>query len=626
MKTFFFFSLAVLFPAGASKDFSYKISNKVDAFQTAKPEKIENQKLKKLESKNQHLQNNSLINSIIQKDSLRNLNSSNYNLKKLRSQQEHTKNQHLQNNSLEKLDSDKIKTNSKKAGFKKEIVIGSKIFTENILLGELLALILEQKYNFKVTRKFNMGGTKLVFDALKSGDIDIYPEYTGTGYAMILKESQKLSPEETYLFVKKEFLTRHQLLWSPPLGFENTYTLTVRKSDSRFKNISSTSELEELSFPLQLAAGHEFTERKDGWRLFSKNYKLNLKKNQILSMNPALMYSAIRNKKVDLIMAYSTDGRIKAYQLKTLKDDKKFFPSYLASYLTRQEFLEKHPEIKEIFKIMENQISEEEMIQLNNEVDQNKKGISQTSHDFLIKKGILKSTEDTKIKKSESQKQESLLSYYYQKKNYLLKIFIEHLVLVFTALMLALLFALPLSIWALYNSKIEKIAFFFVNTLQTIPSMALLGALIPLLGIGFAPAITALFIYSLLPLIRNTFEGLKNIDNSYIEVSAGIGLTKGQILRHIQIPLALPVMIAGIRTAVILLVGTATLAAFIGAGGLGDPIFRGIATLDSRLIFMGAIPACALAVFLDMGLGLLEQVLVSKGLQKKRKINPLLIE
>ena len=516
---------------------------------------------------------------------------------------------------------------------KKELVIGSKIFTENILLGELIALILEQNHGFKIKRKFNMGGTKLVFDALKAGSIDIYPEYTGTGYAMILKESQKLSPDETYLFVKKEFLKRHQLVWSPPLGFENTYILAVRKSDSRFQKINSTSELEGLDFPLQLASEHEFTERKDGWRLFSKNYKLNLKNNQILSMSASLMYSAIHNKKVDIIMAYSTDGRIKAYQLKTLKDDKKFFPSYLASYLTRQKLLNSHPEIKSIFQALENQISAEEMTALNNEVDQLKRGVSQTAQAFLLKKGILKTENEnwkpsafTDQKSNPLEEKESLASYYFQKRAYLLKIFKEHLSLVFTALMLALFVSLPLSIWAVYNSKIEKALFFLINTLQTIPSIALLGALIPFLGIGFAPAITALFIYSLLPLIRNSFEGIKNIDNSYIEISAGLGLTKWQILRFVQIPLALPVIIAGVRTSVVLLVGTATLAAFIGAGGLGDPIFRGIATLDSRLIFMGAIPSCALAVLLDKALNLLEKALVSKGLQKKRKINPLLIK
>ena len=550
-------------------------------------------------------------------------NTENSKLNSINSQQspplqtENTENSKLNSTNSQQIPSLQEPT-SKDSDLEKKLVIASKVFTENIILGELLALILEENYGFKVIRKFNMGGTKLIFDALVSEGVDIYPEYTGTGYAMILKESKKLSPEETYKFVKDRFLKKYQLVWSPPLGFENTYILAVRKSDSRFKNISLASELEDLSLPLLLAADHEFTERKDGWSLFSKQYQLHLKNNTLLSMNSALMYAAIDNKKVDIIMAYSTDGRIKSYQLKTLKDDKNFFPSYLASYLTRKDILETYPEVKKTFKLLDNQISQEEMMELNNQVDQLKKGISQTAHNFLIQKGILK----TKPLKETSN---HLISYYFQKRAYILKIIIEHLILIFTALILALMVSLPLSIWAVYNSRVEKILFFLVNNLQTIPSIALLGALVPILGIGFAPAVTALFIYSLLPLVRNSFEGIKNIDNSYIEISAGLGLTKRQILRYVQIPLALPMIIAGIRTSVVLLVGTATLAAFIGAGALGDPIFRGIATLDSRLIFMGAVPACLLAILLDKLFSILEQLLISKGLKKKRKIDPLLI-
>ena len=500
----------------------------------------------------------------------------------------------------------------------KKLIIGSKIFTENILLGEIIAQLLEQNYGFQITRKFNMGGTKLLFDALKTGSIDLYPEYTGTGYAMILKESKKLSPQATYTFVQKKFLKKYQMLWSPPLGFENTYVLALRKNDSRFKNVSLNSDLEHLDFPLKIASEHEFTERKDGWKLFKQSYKL--KKATILSLNPSLMYTAIDNNKVDIIVSYSTDGRIQNYQLKTLKDDKNFFPSYLASYLTTKRLIKSQPELKEAFQALEGQISPQEMRELNRQVEQLKKSLPEVASHFLLKKDLLKDIENKTKAQSLSLSQESLLSYYYKKRGYFFKILKEHLILVFTALFLALLFSFPLSLWAVYNKRVEKLLFFFVNILQTIPSMALLGALIPFLGIGFTPAITALFIYSLLHLIRNIFEGIKNIDSHSVEVSAGIGLNQWQTLRNIQIPLAMPIIIAGVRTALILLVGTATLAAFIGAGGLGDPIFRGIATLDSRLIFMGAVPACVLALFLDKSLNLVEKLLISKGLQKRPSV------
>lgn len=501
----------------------------------------------------------------------------------------------------------------------KQLIIGSKIFTENILLAEMLSLLLEEKYNFKIVRKFNMGGTKLVFDSLKNEHIDIYPEYTGTGYTMLLKRSGETNPKKTYRIVKSEFLKKFQMVWSLPLGFENTYTLAVREKDLRFQKIHSISQLKGHISLFRLGVGHEFVERKDGFDNFSKKYRLHFLKNQIVTMNPALMYSALHNKKVDMIMAYSTDGRIKAFKLKTLKDDKSFFPSYEAAYLTRQNILEAWPEVQVAFLDLENNINEKEIISLNNQVDQLDYGLSQTARNFLIKKNLL-SGKVQKLQKAD------LMDYYISKKKYFFKILMEHLVLIFASLLLALCFSVPIGIWAIRNSKVEKVVFFLVNILQTIPSIALLGILIPFLGIGFTPAVSALFFYSLLPLIRNTFEGIKNVDRSYIEASAGMGLNAWQILIFVQIPLALPVILAGVRIATVIVVGTATLAAFIGAGGLGDPIFRGIATLDSRLIFLGAVPACLLAVILDASIAFIEKIVISKGLKLEKNIKNIELE
>ncbi len=496
---------------------------------------------------------------------------------------------------------------------KKEIVIGSKTFTENILLAEMLALLLEEKHGFKVIRKFNMGGTKLVFDALKNGSIDIYPEYTGTGYTMLLKLSGKTDPDITYNIVKEEFLKKFDLIWSLPLGFENTYALAVRKGDERFQDIHSVSQLKGQTAWLSLGAGHEFLERQDGFKNFTEKYGLYFSKDKIFTMHSGLMYSALKNREVDMIMAYSTDGRIKTFNLKTLKDDRRFFPAYEVAYLIRQEDFNKFPELGKALKGLEGNISEEEMIFLNNQVDELKYELPQAARMFLITKNLLRG-------KTQKFKNINLIDYYLSKKTYFFKIFIEHLFLTFISLFLALCFAVPVGIWATRNHKVERAIFTIVNTLQTVPSLALLGLFIPFLGIGFVPAILALFIYSLLPLIRNTFEGIKNVDRHFIESSAGMGLTEGQILRFVQIPLALPVILAGVRTSAVIVVGTATLAAFIGAGGLGDPIFRGIATLDSRLIFLGAIPACLLAIVMDKSLAILENIMISKGLKLEKDI------
>ena len=499
---------------------------------------------------------------------------------------------------------------------KKAIFIGSKIFTENVLLAEMLALLLEERHGLKVIRKFNMGGTQLVFSALRRGDIDIYPEYTGTGWVMILKKSRSAEPKKTYHAVKKEFLKRFNLIWSLPLGFENTYALAVHKKDPRFKSVNQISQLKGQAPLFRLALSHEFAERKDGFKNFIKKYKLNFLKNNILTMNAGLMFSALDNKKTDIIIADSTDGRIKAFNLKTLKDDKKFFPSYQAAYLTRSEALSQSPEIKQAFQSLEGSISEKEMIRLNSQVDQLKKGVSKTARGFLIKKSLLKG-------KAQAEGEQSLLAYYMGRKKYLFKILMEHLILVFSSLFFALLFSVPAGLWAARQPSAGKAVFALVNTLQTVPSLALLGLFVPLLGIGFLPAICALFLYSLLPIIRNTFEGLKNVDRHFIEVSSGMGLSQWQILKYVQIPLALPVMLAGVRTSAVTLVGTAALAAFIGAGGLGDPIFRGISILDSRLIFLGAVPACLLAVALDQLLALLESLMISKGLKLEKSLKNL---
>ena len=495
----------------------------------------------------------------------------------------------------------------------KQLTIGSKIFTENILLAEMLSLLLEEKYNFKIIRKFGLGGTKLVFDSLKNGHIDIYPEYTGTGYTMLLRRSGETNPRKIYHIVKIEFLKKFQMVWSLPLGFENTYALAVRLEDSRFQAIHSISQLKGSTHLLRLGVGHEFVERKDGFDNFSKKYQLFFPKDKVVTMNSALMYSALDNQEVDMIMAYSTDGRIQAFKLRTLKDDRSFFPSYEAAYLTRQNVIEAWPEVSAAFVDLENNITEKKMISLNNQVDQLDYGLSQTARNFLIKERLL-------VDKGHKLQKVSLIDYYLSKQRYFFKILVEHLILVFVSLFFALCVSIPIGIWAVRNSKVEKVVFSLVNTVQTVPSIALLGLLIPLLGIGFAPAVLALFLYSLLPLIRNTFEGIKNVDGSYIEASAGIGLTAWQILIFVQMPLALPVIMAGVRTAAVIVIGMATLAAYIGAGGLGDPIFRGIATLDSRLIFLGAIPACLLAVVLDAGIAFLENLVISRGLRLEKNI------
>ncbi|MCO4793888.1 MAG: ABC transporter permease subunit [Bacteriovoracaceae bacterium] len=496
---------------------------------------------------------------------------------------------------------------------KRPIIIGSKAFSESVILGEMVALLLEEKFNHPVVRKFGLGGTKVAFDALNTGGIDIYPDYTGTGYVMILKLDGERDPDKVHEIVSTEFEKRWGIVWSDPIGFNNTYALAVRKDDPRFKKMKSISELSGKVQDFKYAGAYEFMERKDGHPRFSKSYRLNFKTNNVISMNAGLMYSAIQDKQVDMIVAYSTDGRIKAYDLKLLKDDQMFFPPYYVALIAKKDLLDKSEPLRKVYSLMAGLITEVEMTDMNDKVDRLKIDSRRVARNFLVEKGLLTGVvEDAKIQKG-------FWSFAISKKDYLIKLFYEHLLLSFGALFFAVLVSLPTGVLLTRYPKSGKIIFPVINTIQTVPSLALLGFLIPFMGIGMAPAMLALFLYSLLPLVRNTYSGIQGVDKAYVEASRGIGLTNFQILFKVEIPLAMPIILAGLRTAAVIVIGTATIAALIGAGGFGDPIFRGVSTVNSNLILLGAIPAALLAIAVDKVIGWSETGLVSKGIRLKNK-------
>ncbi len=496
---------------------------------------------------------------------------------------------------------------------KRTITIGSKAFSESVILGEMLSLILEKKFDVKVVRKLNLGGTQVVFNALKSKSIDVYPDYTGTGYIMILGLGGEKNPHKIYQIVSQEFFKRYQIRWSQPLGFNNTYALAIRKKDLKFSQIKKISQLKGMENQIRYISPHEFMERADGLKSLQKIYDLNFKESQLKAVNSGLMYSAIRDNEADLITSYSTDGRIQAYGLRLLEDDLSFFPPYYAAFLYKEESAREVPELPKAIHLLEGIISEAQMTKMNDQVDRLKQDPQKVAKNFLIKQNILSGTLEN------LEKNQNFISFTISKKNYLLKTIWEHIVLTFLSLFAAIVASIPTGIVMSRSQKLAKIIFPIVNTLQTIPSLALLGFLIPLVGIGTTPALIALFLYSLLPLIRNTYTGIKGVSPLFIEASQGIGLTKFQILTRVEIPLAMPVILAGIRTASVIIVGIATLAALVGAGGLGDPIFRGVATVNTHLILLGAIPSALLAVLLDRFLGWSEIHLVSRGLRINRK-------
>jgi len=268
------------------------------------------------------------------------------------------------------------------------VVIGSKNFTEQIIMGNMLATLVEKNTDLKVDRKLNLGGTDVAFNALKSGDIDMYVEYTGTGLVNILKKPTQNNSDAVYNEVKKDFKEKYNLDWLEPIGFNNTYTLAISPSVEEKYHPKTISDLKKISSNLVLGSTMEFTERPDGYPGLKKTY--NIKFKSVKGMDSGLRYPAIEKGDVDVIDAFSTDGMLKAYNLTVLKDDKNFFPPYYAAPLVRDDTLKKYPELKDVLNKLAGQINDETMRELNYKVDKLGEDPKTVADDFLKSKGLIK--------------------------------------------------------------------------------------------------------------------------------------------------------------------------------------------------------------------------------------------
>ncbi len=477
---------------------------------------------------------------------------------------------------------------------KPQIIIGSKDFPESMLLTEIMATMIEQNSDFTVIRKQGLGGTFIVFEAIRQGQIDIYPEYTGTGLTAILKEgTNDLSARETLKLVREQFQDKYHLVWLDPFGFNNSYALAV----SRSLKISSISQLNSIAGQIKAGFSHEFLSREDGYKGLKNYYGLQLP--DIRGMEHGLVFKAIEDGQINLTDAYSTDGKLLRYHLKLLKDDRDFFPAYFAAPLVRDDLLKAYPEIRTILGKLNNSIDDETMQRLNYQVEVEGKTFCDVARNFLIKKNLIHSRGPADLKTQ-------LIPW--------LKIK-EHLVLTLVATLLAALLGIPLGLFISRFRKVASGVLSFANVIQTIPSLAILGFLIPIFGIGVKPAIIALFLYALLPIVRNTYVGIQTVNPALKEAGIALGMTSWQRLFLVELPLSSRLIMAGVRTAFVINIGTATLAAFIGAGGLGELILTGITLNNNQLIMKGAIPAAVLALALDFLLGKLENLLEPKGLK-----------
>lgn len=269
-----------------------------------------------------------------------------------------------------------------------EIKIGSKDFGESIVLGEMFAQLIEANTDLKVTRKLNMGGTFVCFEAIKKGDIDIYPEYTGTGLTAQLKKDVVGDPEEAYRIVSEEFDKQFGITWLEPLGLNNTYTLAVSNEVYEKYGMETYSDLAKVSGELVFGADHEFFNRQDGFEGLVDVYGFQFK-GEPKKMDISLKYQAIGNGDMDVTDIFATDGPIRQYNLKVLTDDKGFFPPYYAAPIVRNETLEKHPELKELLNQLGGKIDDDTMTELNYLVDVEGQSVESVAQNFLSEQGLI---------------------------------------------------------------------------------------------------------------------------------------------------------------------------------------------------------------------------------------------
>jgi osmoprotectant transport system permease protein len=262
-----------------------------------------------------------------------------------------------------------------------KIIIGSKNFTEQVILGELLAQHIENHTKLKVDRRFNLGGTFIAHEAVKAGKIAGYVEYTGTSFTTILKEKPISDPESVYKKVKKYYDQKLKLAVMKPLGFENTFAMIIREEDAKKWQIKSLSEIGKYSPQMKAGFGYEFLEREDGYPGLSKTY--NLKFANIKQMELGLMYQALKEKQVDFIAANSTDGLIPVLNLVILEDDKKYFPPYQAIPIFNQEILQKYPKLTDTINQLGGKISTTEIQKMNYQVDNQSQPVEKVVSEWL---------------------------------------------------------------------------------------------------------------------------------------------------------------------------------------------------------------------------------------------------
>ncbi len=477
--------------------------------------------------------------------------------------------------------------------------VGSKRFTESYILAEIAAQTAREAGDGPVSHEQGLGGTAVVFRALEEGSIDVYPEYTGTLAEAVLHTAGRRD-----LASLREALAARGIAMTDPLGFDNTYALAVSAGLAGRRHLATISDLAGAR-DLRLGLSPEFLGRSDGFPALALRYGLPTA--NVEPMDHGLAYEALARGSIDVADAYSTDAKIARYGLKVLDDDRGFFPSYEAVFLYRAGAVRRAPRAIAAIRALSGTIDADEIRRLNAEAEIDGRTFASIGQEFLRARDGGPANGAT-LRQGRAALWPGMLSVIRAEGP-------THLMLVAIASLLATLVGVPLGIFSRWERRVGRVVIGATSVVQTIPALALLCFFIPLLGTGTRPALLALFVYALLPIVRNTVAGLDAIPSALRESAIALGLGPWTRLFRIELPLASGTILAGIRTSTVISVGAATLAAFIGAGGFGAPITTGLNLDDTNLILEGAIPAALLALAVEGLFTLLDLVLIPRGLR-----------
>lgn len=488
------------------------------------------------------------------------------------------------------------------------IRVGSRDFPESVLLAEILSRAIEKNTNLKVDRKFNLGGVKVCTTAINSKSLDIYPDYTGSLMHNMLGERSPAEYLDDYL--RSSLEQRYSLILSDKLGYDNNFVLVVRSDYADKHRLKTISNLKQnLDLNLRVAFKPSFIARADGYQQLRRVYGFDFKNLKAMEYNIA--YKQLKAGRVDLIDAFSTDARLLDPELRVLVDDRHALLPYESVFVMRKELYEKYPQLAAVIAGLNNSVDNKTIIRLNAKVAAGE-SYSDVAQQFLAElslDGLPRFANNGAVQGAE-RRSNPLMSWLGLRQDYtdiLLRALRQHILLSFSALLVSALLGISIGVIISYSQRLASIILGIAAVTQVIPSLALLALLIPILGLGFKPAFAALAIYALLPIIQNTYSGISSIAPEYMDLARSLALSPMTIISRVQLPMAAASIVAGLRTSSVICIGAATLATFVGAGGLGDIIKAGIDLNSNSMIVLGALPAAMMALGISYILSLIEK-------------------